>query len=1266
MNAEDPQDTFSKTYKGTESLMACKHSDVHGKDEQELENPILDAQVDASSKYEQNSGTIGDEIQFDAPAGPEQNPGLSIANICIGDFSNSKKDLVTININDSYSTETFSCKQKFGSSDGILPHIIVSSPLDTTFTTKAKQDFTTKSQSIIVADDCKHIGSAMINVASVSIKQSSINVMPLAVPGGGSPLVSSKLQNNDHDKASSCPKVKIKKTGSVVVRTIAPRTIRNISAKCSSSKNGACDEPSGTILITREMNEGRTNGSSKVRGFPTAQIANKPLQIKLKVNDRLNLSTLDNEPSTNQEHVIKNSSHSICNDDVLISRQLDDDGDNNITGVTRRMTNSKTPSDIVDSHSEIQDGSSHNCGFCRCRLKRAEGNTSLALDKPLPSSLLDPISLLQCLGISSPLYASGITKNNLSIVVCQQCCTLVSDGDVVYQQLLSVISQMRELWPTNDSEILMVPVDSNGSDNALKANYESQSLKKTPVQSSQNVYKSCKSILPKPNMSKENDSLTSYVDGKVHKVKFKQELSNNKMRICGFCGMDLYGEGDWNLHQSAVHRVEKKWRLFNLQPTLKTLLAKEIEQVSMREREDSRQNWKSENINTRKCPACSRTFSVSEELVQHLRNYHNMVIDEEFLCHISEDANVMDWSNSTETHMVENSIKLKTEGMWDDHTGVQNSESDAVFGCTLTDNDTPVCEGLEEQGIITTVKGEITNINTEDDALSVPDDSQNYIGANENKEFSIQVFKKENSKIDCSTEFCCRVCAESFTSLVDLEKHECLEHSESVKVNKHKIGEECKVQTTFSGIDSLPMILRAKTKVRCKLCNQICDSPEDLNNHIDTCHENSVVILEDDGYGGVIDHRLELSKALGSDLEHVQKGSEAPKLQLNASKKKTEKKKKIVCNLCGDIFLNRLLLVRHKRSSHGDVYGVGGVNGLVMVECDLCGRRLHGIGSLRLHLSKVHNRSQKPPLKHRCKMCIFHSKTRNQLEKHMQEKHGLSVLPPVECKVCGKMYSAKYIDIHIANMHENQKKFSCNFCAMKFNIKSSLKCHISYEHANNKWSCDMCHIEFEKYHQLRQHRIYVHSTQVYSCPQCGKTFKRKSDMTEHGKRRHMEKIMSECTYCAKAYSDRKKLRSHLIKKHGVAWEDTLSKSYARHQRENNCLRKHQPRNSKIVSQSLTYNGETVGIEIVPSQYDLEDSGEYIHSEEEQQGDDRREVHQVQHTTQKQEKIITTYAGASIEMMESQEKFKVVQVTEGSKNMTDMANICYIVLEETHT
>ncbi|KAG7161403.1 uncharacterized protein LOC121875175 [Homarus americanus] len=1273
------------------------------KSKNEEENDMVDIHVNVPSEPEQNSRAVVTEAHIVRPSEGEHDSTTSITGICISDIGNTKEELVTININDTIPNDTSSGKQNHASSDGNMSgaittstgsRVILSSPLITAASTKVKNVFTHKMKNTVASDGRKYVSSNRRNGTSVFNKQNVRNIVPRNLQSNESPVVSSKLHSVCADDASSSNNVKIKRTGSVVVRTISPRTIRNVPASYSSSKTGFYVDPLGTILITREMDDGRFCGSAQAK-VPTVQctkldklLSSTPtLQSNLQVIEHHGLRNSDGKPSTSQDSFIENSStRSSCNDDILISRQLDDeladkDDDDDIAEanntvameITKKISSSETVGQINNVYNDVQVGGDQRCCFCRSVLTREERITCMALSKPLPSSLLDPISLLHCLGITSPLPACRPSLDSSSIIVCQQCYSLVSDGDVVYQQLLSITSHMRQLWPKNIGDIIPAAFGSDSNKVCLKMNQ----IEKT----SQNMQLSPKSskkyglILPKPIMAGESPVVPSGTTEKVPKVRVKQKPSSNKMRICGFCGMDLYGDDDWNLHQVAVHRIERKWQWFNLQPTLKTLLAKEIQHSNMRQScEVLTPNLKCEKNNICKCTACSTEFSMRDELVEHLRHYHNMVIDEEFLSSILEDTDTMDWSNDRQGTVVENPVQIKSEMMWDEHGRARSSVSDVERDDDVYDNDTGAYEGVRKHVIINNVKKKKNHIHTEDQALPAPDECHNYIGACGNK--GSLMYKTESSEKNQNTELHCKICAKLYKTQMDLDKHEQLEHPRSVRTNK-KIDKENNLQTSLGDGHSLPMLLRARTKVTCKLCNQVCDSFVDLNNHIDSCHENSVVILEGDGYGGVIDRRLEMSLALGSDAEHIQKGAEGPELQVNVTKG-PEKSRSFMCKSCGETFVNRLLLVRHKRSAHGDVCGVGGANGLVMVECELCGRRLHGIGSLRLHMSKVHKRSQKPPLKHRCKMCIYHSRTRNQLEKHMQEKHGLNVLPPVECKECGKMYSAKYIDIHIANMHENQKKFSCNFCSMKFNIKSSLKCHISYEHANNKWQCDKCHIQFEKYHQLRQHKIYVHSTKIYPCQQCGKTFKRKSDVTEHGKRRHQEKVPSECNYCTKVYADRKKLRTHLIKKHGVAWEDTLSKSYARHQRENNCLRKRQPRNSRM-PRNLSCDEEVGGIEIQQDieiqqgQYEFDHNGQQVHYEQQQNGegfyeeqyqhDDPHQNFQEQHCMQLEEGTITTYEGANIGTLEDEQEYNVVQVTEGTEDITNVASISYIILEE---
>lgn len=1241
-------------------------------------------------KTEQDQGAVKVGAHIEAIDETEEGFTTGTSNVIVNDPSNSKEDPVSVSCNSSDLYELEPTKENRGSYEGAtsmtsnLSQIVVSTPLGTSVSTKVKNVSAPKKICITAGDSQKYVKSGMESVGPTTGSKNSKQSTKITLPGNlscGSPVVSSKLRTINPDNVLCSNKVKIKRTGPIIVRTIGPRTVRNITV-CKSSDNV---DPASTILITRDMDDGRMFSPVRANVITPQKATVKkhlmdapvPSQIILRNNEQIDLTTSDNRPS--QENFKNSPSHPSCNDEVLTSRQLDDElaatedvitTDNKykcISEIKENIASMKAVSEADDLSHDIQDGSNRSCYFCRSILTREDRITCLALNKPLPSSLLDPISLLQCLGISSPLHASTLAVDNATVILCQKCYTLVSDGDLIYHRLLSVTSEMRQHWPESDREVLKGPLGFSSHKKTLKSQLCEGLQSIQSLQSYPNTQRKCIPILPKPSMAKEFLSAQSSTVENVQ-VKVKQEPSDNKMRICGFCGMDLYGDEDWRLHSAAVHRVEQKWRMFNVQPTLKTLLAKEIQRSTVKQRGNKKRNWRCGNTSKRKCIACSRDFLLRDEFVEHLRHYHNMVIDEEFLSYVSEDADVMEWSNSCQSSITETPVQIKREEACIDQEEARSPITGTVEDETLQGHDSFVCKGKIEQNIMESLKQEGKEI-LKVEALPAPDDCHNYIGTHRSK--ATTSCNQGNSKKFQGPTWCCRICGKLYSSKIDLDNHKLLEHPGSMRMIKKKRMDENDSKSSPSDIHSIPLILRTKTKVNCRLCTKGFDSQEALNSHIDTFHENSVVILEKDGCGGVIDHRLDISKALDPQEENEQETTILEPQGINPNKR-PDRTRSFVCNSCGDAFVNRLLLVKHKRSIHGDVCGVGGANGLVMVECEICGRRLHGIGSLRHHLSKAHNRSHRPPLKHRCKMCIYHSRTRNQLEKHMQEKHGVNVLPPVECKDCGKMYNAKYIDIHIANIHENKRKYSCNFCAMKFNIKSSLKCHISYEHANNKWHCDKCEMEFDKYHKLRQHRIYVHSTKIFPCLECGKTYKRKSDLTTHGKRRHQERIPCECTYCPKAYTDRKKLRTHLIKKHGVAWEDTLSKGYARHLRENNCLRRRQVRNLRI-SQNAAHSEEASGTEIQQSHYEFE-KPEEVYYEEEQQGDvfyEEQYLHghphqnyQVQHCAQLGEGTITTYEGADIGTLEDQREYNVVQVNEASESLTDVADISYIILEET--
>ncbi|KAK7077321.1 hypothetical protein SK128_019754 [Halocaridina rubra] len=331
---------------------------------------------------------------------------------------------------------------------------------------------------------------------------------------------------------------------------------------------------------------------------------------------------------------------------------------------------------------------------------------------------------------------------------------------------------------------------------------------------------------------------------------------------------------------------------------------------------------------------------------------------------------------------------------------------------------------------------------------------------------------------------------------------------------------------------------------RCKVCNLSANSEKELKEHTDTSHFSLVVIANDSSREVVLPENRESNEEEKAAFE-ISNSSEAGNEKVKDSELK--------CSDCKEVFENRLKHLEHMLIFHGALEE-NQEKGMVRYECEVCERRIYGLAALRVHMSKVHYKTQSE-FKYICNLCIYKSRSKSQLGKHMKSKHDVEITPSVQCETCGKMYGRNYILKHIATMHSTQpRNFQCNFCDMKFYDLAGLKFHIYHEHANKVWKCSKCPLEFKKYHQLRQHRIFLHSTQVHTCPDCCKTFKRKGDLTEHIKRLHSQRVVLLCPRCPKQYVNRFKLRNHLMKHHDVPWEDTLAWNYARHQRANNCRR----------------------------------------------------------------------------------------------------------------
>ncbi|XP_068212248.1 uncharacterized protein [Palaemon carinicauda] len=936
----------------------------------------------------------------------------------------------------------------------------------------------------------------------------------------------------------------------------------------------------------------------------------------------------------------------------------------------RKQWDGEVATPVKEEHIE------YSCFFCKAPFLSGLKVMHVALGKPLSLSSLDPLSLLHCFGVQFPMSRKVDPGGFCTVDICSKCYVVISDCDVLYPHLHSAVTKILEVWPEkmNGMKTLSLNVTFDGT-GTVPGNNKSSSLKEKKKLLLPDVqlsfsYARASDLSFKSSQISENNISPSGDAG--FEVRNSSKVCVSKTFTCGFCGTAFSSEEDWCNHMSTVHKILKKWQSYDLQVSLKHSIGNEVQL------NNSHNFQHSKGTSERRCYGCNSNYQDKNEFLKHLQEYHNIVVGKtENLCSSKREKILPD-------------VTCKTEIDYADGDQMSTFYSDGSVSA-----------------------GELDDLESDFQTSGCKPKQRNVA----KPRFRFMNGKDKGSEAGVKKVYAphwrCRICGMLFSSHEVLMRHRSQSHPETTRIIKKKdYGDNFVISYGDS---------RVKMEVRCPVCNQFVEGQEALKEHLQIIHQKYMVVLDDktppsgenvlrkekarssrrgrgaksrsqppkedlgycvvlkgDGQGGINDQRLKIDEELEGYESNITHEAQKPNLEIESVE---EKEKKIICGICGEEFESRILMAEHSCSVKEGIETVecndtaGGSNEIVMLECKLCDRRLHGVNALRIHMARVHgDTNKKKQYKHRCKVCSFQTRLRSQFYKHMKESHSIDVQPPVKCFVCGKMYNSQYISRHIAVVHgtTNNKRYSCKFCDMKYHDLVYLKRHVYFDHANTKWKCQVCHEEFEKYHQLRQHRVNVHGTKIHKCADCEKTFKRKGDLTTHRKRRHEAKVPSVCSFCSKAYSELSKLRVHLIEKHGVPWENTISRRYARHQQENNCLKRHAAKDAKVTSEIVNVEGyihhkqiSNIQSESGLHKSDLSYEGE--ESEEDFHGQQKfSEVNSAQNLPQEEivsskGSVLASYENAQVnEVPESEYD---VEVTETEENMGNIGEISYIIYEE---
>ncbi|XP_034268555.1 zinc finger and BTB domain-containing protein 11 isoform X1 [Pantherophis guttatus] len=244
------------------------------------------------------------------------------------------------------------------------------------------------------------------------------------------------------------------------------------------------------------------------------------------------------------------------------------------------------------------------------------------------------------------------------------------------------------------------------------------------------------------------------------------------------------------------------------------------------------------------------------------------------------------------------------------------------------------------------------------------------------------------------------------------------------------------------------------------------------------------------------------------------------------------------CSECGMIFQRRYALImhtlKHERTKN--------------YKCPLCKKEFQYGASLRAHLVRHTQKNEvtvatanieesgaatkgRTKREFICDICGRSLPKLYSLRIHMLKHTGVK---PHACKICGKSFTYKHgLKMHLV-LHEAQKQFKCELCDKSFVTKRSLQEHVSIHTGESKYFCSHCGKSFHRASGLSKH-LKKHQPKPeirgYQCNQCEKSFYEPRDLRQH-MNKHLGVKPFQCQFCGKCYSWKKDWYSH-VKSHSV-------------------------------------------------------------------------------------------------------------------------------------
>ncbi|NWI76382.1 ZN142 protein, partial [Dryoscopus gambensis] len=361
----------------------------------------------------------------------------------------------------------------------------------------------------------------------------------------------------------------------------------------------------------------------------------------------------------------------------------------------------------------------------------------------------------------------------------------------------------------------------------------------------------------------------------------------------------------------------------------------------------------------------------------------------------------------------------------------------------------------------------------------------------------------------------CRYCEFSTTRRYRLEAHQSL-HTGVGRIS-------CGICSQTFGTNSKLRIHRLRVHEKtpthfCPLCDYSSYLQNDITRHVNSCHHGEL------NFGcSRCEARFSSETALKQHVlrRHEEKVSySCPRCDFVCHSEATLKchvqkqHPHLECSTCKETFATREALEEHKTQHFSH-------------RCELCSFAAKERQQLVRHYVESHEPAapQEKPL--HCPFCDFACQHQLVFDQHMKGHGGTRVYKCSDCEYTTK--NRQKITWHI-RIHTGEKPYKCHLCKYACADPSRLKYHMRIHKEERKYLCPDCGYKCKWVNQLKYHMTKHTGLKPYRCDECEYCTNRADALRVHKETRHQEARSFICEQCGKAFKTRFLLKTHL-KKH---------------------------------------------------------------------------------------------------------------------------------------